>query len=134
MFVLPFGAYPEVRSPETGSAKKKAGGRSQSAQRSRLRAWRLPLLAALATLVLSVVGFLWVWPYIARKPAPSAGVVSPARLEFDRNKADGLRALADSNFGVALEKFTAAVQFRDGKPDLLDPAESQQLESTLLAK
>ena len=137
MFVLPNNVYPSVHVEDPAPAPKKAAPVSR---RTRLRAWRLPLFAALATLLIAVVLFLWVWPRLGRKAERLKDTVAPARTEFDRFTRDGERDLADGSFALALEKFEAALKLRRAHPGLFDAGEDRQhlnqsyWQSYLLAK
>jgi hypothetical protein len=138
VFVLPYSAYPAAY-PEDAGPPKEGVKPSAKARRSRLRAWRLPLLAALVTLAVAVAFFLWILPRLNRSPAKTEAHVPPARKDLDRLMAEGKRALADSKFPLALEKFEAATKLLQDRPDLLDEADSRRLnqlywQSDLLAK
>jgi hypothetical protein len=98
-----------------------------SAGRSRARAWRLPLIAGLTTLAVTVTAFLLVWPYLNRSSTKPGPAVPAARKQLDQFIDEGRRALADGTFPLALEKFRAAVELRQRSPDLLDSTENRRL-------
>jgi hypothetical protein len=136
LFILPNNVYP----PAHVEAATPAETTAPSSQRTWLRAWRLPLLAALTTLVIAVVFFVWVWPHLGRKQEPPGETVSPPREEFNRLTKDGERDLAEGSFALALEKFDAALKLRRSRPELAEEGKERQRlnrfywQSYLLAK
>jgi hypothetical protein len=124
VFILPNNVYPAAHVEDAAPGSKKVAPASRG---SGLRAWRLPLLAALTTLLGAVVVFLWVWPHLGRQQDLPKDSASPAREKLKHLTGDGQRALAEGSFDLSLEKFTAAVRLRDGQPGLLDPAANRRL-------
>ncbi len=129
VFVLPLSAYPAVHAANSGP----------SAASSRLRPWRLPLAAALATLAVVVIGFHWLVPRLTRQSKFDPAAMSAAPEGLNEHLAQGRRALAEGSFALALEQFTAAVRLRDAYPGQLHDARSRRLtqlywQSDLLAK
>jgi hypothetical protein len=106
VFVLP--SSPWLATPLAGlprpspSAPLSAWGASAHAWR-----WRMPLIAALATLTLVVIGFWLILPYLDRLPD-----TSPLLTQRDSQQliATGRQALAEGNFFLAERQFTAAVE------------------------
>jgi hypothetical protein len=101
------------------------------------RAWALPLLAALITLTVVVLGFALLLPSLGRhdtEPAPE-----PVRVEAVRAHIQaGGKALAEGSFQLALEELNRAGHLRDANPGILPPDEDRQLsqlrrEASLLA-
>ena len=134
VFILPYSAYPAVHQDEPGSLKKKPGPLPRSSR----RAWQMPLAAALATLALAVVFFLWIWPSLKHTSTEKQLVAPAPRAEYDRAIAEGQHALAEGSFAFALKQFTAAVCLRDERPGLRDSDERRRLnqlywQSNLLA-
>ena len=138
VFILPYSAYPAILAVETRVPKGKAAARSPFPPRARFRAWLLPTLAALLTLLVAVIGFLKVSAMI-RRPIKTEVNVLPAREEYDRLVAEGRSDLAEGNFALAVKTFHEAVQLRDNRPGLVDPADRPGLnqlygQSYVLAK
>src|SRR5207244_3819371 len=91
------------------------------------------------TLAIAVIGFLWVWPLLHRDSSKTEAPVPSAREVYDETVAEGRRALAEGSFALALEKLSAAVRLRDGRPDLHDATDRRSVnqlywQSFLLAK
>jgi hypothetical protein len=109
VFVLPRSAFPDRRPGPPAAARKRP--------RAGLAAWRGPLIAAGATLLVLALGFLLLLPYLNRRPPLDL----KARLDTAR------RALAEGSFQRALDELNAAS--RDAaRADAVPPDERRQLE------
>jgi hypothetical protein len=126
VFVLPTNVYPSVPVDDSSPVQATTAAAAVP-RRSRLRAWRLPLVAALATLLVAVIFFLWVWPHLGRRHDPGRDGVSPARAELDRLVEEGRRELAAGNFALAREKFKAAMSAGRNNPEVIGSAKGDNL-------
>jgi hypothetical protein len=102
------------------------------------RWWRAPLLAAVASLVVLLLAFAVLWPFLGRRPR-SNDDDSPEVVDLARQIEAGRRALGQGKFHVARRLLAEAVALRQQQPDSLPPADSRRLarlhrEADLLAR
>ncbi len=116
VFVLPWSPLPPPGS-ELGPKPCVPGGR--------LGPWRLPLIAASATLAVLIVAFSTALPFLGRSAPPPQGPERPP--DVGAMTTAGRRALADGDFHLTVQLLQSALDQDRQHPDLLSPEERRDL-------
>jgi DNA-directed RNA polymerase subunit RPC12/RpoP len=133
VFVLPRSPWPPV---EDGARPAAAAGAAPAVARS---PWLMPAVAGAVSLAVLLVLFLLALPLLSRRAPTEQAQMASQDQRLAAAMAAGERALADSNYRLALREFNAAVDLRDRNPGLLAPAQDRwltrlQRQSDLLAR
>jgi hypothetical protein len=88
--------------------------------------WRAPVLAALGSLALLLVGFVLVWPLLTR-PDDSANQDHPDDQPLTAQIETGRRALGQGKFRLARRLLERAIERRKDQPESLSRADSRRL-------
>jgi hypothetical protein len=117
VFVLPYSPLRPVADDGTSAA----GGPSSLLQS---RPWLLPVAAAVVTLALVVLAFVYFLPRIM---SPREATPATAPEDLRPLVEAGKTALAEGNFQAAANSLVKARRLREAHPDLLTAAEARQL-------
>lgn len=89
------------------------------------RSWRTPILAAVGSVLLLVVGFVAAWPYLTRRPPPPVEERDAGDLFADRDAAR--LALAQGKFQRGRRLLDEVLLQRDRRPALLTAEQNRDL-------
>jgi hypothetical protein len=89
--------------------------------------WRTPLLAALASLVLLVGGFVLAWPYLVRRAESPPAVEGPDAATLLARAEAGRAALIEGKFHVGRRLVDDVLARRDRMPGALTAAQNRDL-------
>jgi hypothetical protein len=125
VFILPSSPYPAPSNAAPLPASTDGQAKPHLRPTPRGRAFRLPLLAALTTIVAALAGYFWAWPLLVRQPEPTP----PTRRDTEAQErlAAGKAAFHEGSYALALEKLTDAHRLRERDPAALTDDEKHQL-------